>query len=696
VAATAARAASAAGAAGTEGVRRQKSVFTWQMEPEEVLWEEIYWKLKDRDVGEVHKDNLSRALDLAGFSYPVSEWIEEIALQITHYSTLGQQEFFQFIEAYSRKQAEHYAAVFYGCDKDKARRLELPELPHIFDCINIDVMAHILRELFAEVCNGERSIDLKGFMKMMELYKLREGFSREEIEDFMRVFELFDVDGSDSIDASGFACMLSWLGFSWSNDYDFKRPSLKREVLEVYEAADTTKSGTLNQRELIICMRRMRSLEVEKISRVIRENAIPGSADRIHHDHLTRVLRVLGYTAPDRQAVFECAQDCCSGDVNSGLDMGQVWQVVAQYRNRHGFSAAVKAEIQAAFDACKSEHEADIDQMQVPLLLRQLGFALPLHVQRHITERVDVGCTSRIDLESAIRIVRRACEHGLARAQELFDLHKEDDPSGRAVISEEVALEVLDIMGLDAFDGGAAAGCLSPDDLAPSPRERRLTEEGFFRTYARLAEADRRRVQANGSFSSDELRALLDSFNHHDRDGTGIVRNQSLMKMLQRRFPEANDASFRPRLLELMAQVSPDGNGLDFAGFRRLSLLYVEMRERDVLLKESHTIRQTSFTLAEVAELRAVFLSTPGSPDVAKGARRLLSWSELKLLVLGRHQRQRSEGVPQGRGWGNALMAFLQQAMPERAGEDEKAQFDFNEFLVIMQAIADGKLASVL
>jgi len=41
-------------------------------------------------------------------------------------------------------------------------------------------------------------------------------------------------------------------------------------------------------------------------------------------------------------------------------------------------------------------------------------------------------------------------------------------------------------------------------------------------------------------------------------------------------------------------------------------------------------------------------------------------------------------------------MAFLQQAMPERAGEDEKAQFDFNEFLVIMQAIADGKLASVL
>ncbi|CAK0851639.1 unnamed protein product [Prorocentrum cordatum] len=509
-----------------ESGERPSSGFDLESEAqEELLWEEIYGKLKDRDIGEVHTDMLGRALDLVGFSHPNPEWVSEIAPQITHYSTLGQQEFFQFIEAYSRKQADFYAVAFQSCDRNKSGRLELEELPYVFDVIKIDVMPHVLREFFEEVCNGEGSIDIKGFMKMIELNKLREGFSRNEFEDLLHVFDLFDVDKSDSIDATEFANMLSWLGFSWSREHDFGRPSLKRDAREVYDAADVDGSGSLNQREFIICMRRVRSLEEEKVRRVMRQNAMPGAADRVQHAHLPQVFKALGYNFPDRQAIFEFAQDCFGSDVHHGLDIGQVWQVVVQYRSRHGFSAAMKAEIQAAFDACKLEHEVDIDHAQMPLVLRRLGIALPLHVQRHITERVDVRSTGRVDLESAVRVVRLACEHRLAQAGRLFRLHREGGPGGRAVIAEAEALGVLEEgLGLDAFDGGAAAWGVPPEDLAPGAGERLLSEEGFFRTYSRLAEKSRRRLQANGGLSSGELNPCWTSSTTTTATGRGSSR----------------------------------------------------------------------------------------------------------------------------------------------------------------------------
>jgi len=266
------------------------------------------------------------------------------------------------------------------------------------------------------------------------------------------------------------------------------------------------------------------------------------------------------------------------------------------------------------------------------------------------------------------------------------------------VIAEAEALGVLEEgLGLDAFDGGAAAWGVPPEDLAPGAGERLLSEEGFFRTYSRLAEKSRRRLQANGGLSSGELRSLLDVFNHHDRDGTGIIKDQSLMKLLQASFSEASDASFRPQLLELMAQVSPGGGGLDFAGFRRFCQLFVEAREKDVLSRETRAIEQTSFSLAEVAELRSAFLSAPGKGDTARGDRLFISSSELRLIAMGSHQGQGqcADVAALGRDSSTELRAFLRRTMPEKA-EEEEAQFDFSEFLVIMRAIGDGTFASAL
>merc|ERR1719210_2362836 len=107
-------------------------------------------------------------------------------------------------------------------------------------------MKHVLDEVITEVDqDGQGALDLAEFKQVMDLIKRREGFTKREHEDFMNVYQRFDRDDSGEIDTKELLGILGWLGYNID----------KNRAGEIVKEVDVDGSGSINEREFLMCMR---------------------------------------------------------------------------------------------------------------------------------------------------------------------------------------------------------------------------------------------------------------------------------------------------------------------------------------------------------------------------------------------------------------------------------------------------------
>merc|ERR1719221_1992508 len=101
----------------------------------------------------------------------------------------------------------------------------------------------------------------------MDLILVREGFTRKEFDVVMDIMRRFDNDASGSIDTKELIGILGWLGYNWA-------PARVQAILKEVDVDD---SGTINEREFLMCMRKVRDCELATIAEAIRANDLDGS-----------------------------------------------------------------------------------------------------------------------------------------------------------------------------------------------------------------------------------------------------------------------------------------------------------------------------------------------------------------------------------------------------------------------------------
>lgn len=157
--------------------------------------------------GEIHVDDLRRALQLCGFCDVREAALQEALKDCITYNTLDKGEFESFVCRFDCGLHGTYKMEFGQLDPCSDGTIDAGQLEQLLIRIGQPVRRFVLDELVNEV-NGEVGghVDFDGFLKVRHLIKKREGFAARELDHF-------DRENTGFISQEEFANALAWLGF---------------------------------------------------------------------------------------------------------------------------------------------------------------------------------------------------------------------------------------------------------------------------------------------------------------------------------------------------------------------------------------------------------------------------------------------------------------------------------------------------
>jgi len=650
------------------------------------VWAEVFKKLRDDGDGEVHRDCLSRALELMGFVEPDQSWIDEVYDGVSTYSSLSLEDYMKFVQAYQVRQHQAYTEAFDKADADGSSQIDVTELAEVMRSFGIQPMQHVLDEVIYEVDDdGEGQLDLQEFERIMELLKSREGFTRREYEEFMVVYARFDRDFSGEIDTRELKGILCWLG------YVIDPPMLQIIIDEV----DVDLSRSINEREFLMCMRRVRELEVAKVMKVLATKAQDQEGSNsgntmVPCSEVENLVRAMGYL-PDPDAVSEALLDVGIAEKDL-LDLGRFWQFLTVYRSREGLSARDAEELDAVFTRFDDQGEGEISTFEVGKLLRTIGYAVAVDVLQQFINRVDVDGSGNLDQAELRKLLRMLREEELTEVRDLFaefaSEQKED------TINQQQMYMALHKLG--CMDGDEHLAQINPDmDFARLPAfvqlmdsltrrttiPTRIDRRGFIRIYNRMRVKQRAKFQDNCGFSFKEIKELKELFASYDLDNGGDIQAKEQIKLIEDYFPEmAHDKLMRPQLMNIIAEADPENTGsLVFSNFCRLMQQLRELKDQAKIAKESHTIKDTGLTVQEVQEFRDLFLST------VQSKKHELTFPEVETMIGGI--------TPLGDKYLKELRELLMDIEGRQHGASQA--LDFPDFLRLMMKLLKTNFARI-
>eukprot|EP00927_Polykrikos_kofoidii_P040789 TRINITY_DN34802_c0_g1_i1.p1 TRINITY_DN34802_c0_g1~~TRINITY_DN34802_c0_g1_i1.p1 ORF type:complete len:1142 (+),score=178.73 TRINITY_DN34802_c0_g1_i1:140-3565(+) len=557
------------------------------------IWSDVF-----RKVSEDHKlrrEDVPRALELLGIMNPTQKWIDEVFNSLTKQDRLGEMEFIQLVALYSEYQAMACKKAFEQYDSDGSGYVDAEELAALLHDLGVEPMHHVLMEVIHEVDeDGQGSLDLHEFMKVMDIVRVRECFTRKEYDNFMRVFNRFDVNSSGDMDTIELMNLLNWLSY----------PIDETEAEMIVREVDVDGSGTINDREFLICMRKVREMEVELVKSAIAICDTDGTGT-ISGSELHSMLCGLGYL-PDEDAVKDAMLEA-GVDVNSKeLDLSEVFRVVCVFRHREGLTAELLTDIEAAFTFFDKECTGELSTLDVGKMLSWLGYPMPFEQQQHYVSRVDVDLSGKLNLAEFRKMIRMHHEDHVEILKTAFN-QLNAQTSSRGLLTLH-AVELL-FKSLDLPGGLKPDFKILPEDTTIINGEKRMGLHSFVKCVSRAMRVSRKAFRENGGFTKSEVAELRRQFQRFDQDESGDISNRELIKVIESIFPKvANDPTMRPKLVTLLNEVDQNGDGsLDFQDFLRLMRQFRDLEDRECAAKEQQAILDTGFSKQEVLEFRELF-----------------------------------------------------------------------------------------
>lgn len=567
---------------------------------------------------------------MVGFPTPNGCWAEEVYQDITSYSGLNLEEFLRFVEGYVQRQRQQFAGAFALCDADNSNEVDRSEFAGLLRTLNIEPMSHVLEEVISEVdADRTGSLNFHEFETVMELIQEREGFTKAEFNGYCSIFRKHRraaKDGSNEIRTDQMVGILSWLGLS----IDEKKISCTvREI-------DINNSQTINEREFLLCMRKLRELEIRALRHCMEANDNDGNGT-LSGRELLAAFECLGYH-PDCAAVLDALRDsgdlASQGALSEAVDFDRFWLLLTFYRAREGFSSAEVAEFKEAFGKYDKHANGEISVDEAGKALRWLGFPLPLEMMQQLVDEVDVDASGRLDFVEFLKLLRI---HETAERLNAKEAFFKEDSQGSGDLSQQAALRALQKLGcVDALN--QPVDRLPSEELAARSEliggvfgaEGTLVDLGhFMEAFVHIRRQTRKVFRQNCGFAFEEVLELKEHFRLFDKDKSGDIGTKEVVALIECTFPGlAHDAEMRPKLLEVMRAIDGDGNGsIDFDDFLRFMQVFREEQDEAKIAKEKQAVVETGFTRDEVKDFRSLFLAADTKSTFD------LSFAQVKAMI---------------------------------------------------------------
>jgi len=632
----------------------------------EPLWEEVYHRLAD-ELSDLARERLPQALELSGVPQLPSELIDKIYGNITSNDSLTKDDFINFMREYELFQRHEHALAFRRLDSDGNDMLDEAEIAELLRTLGIEPMRHVLREIISEVdVDGDCCMDLSEFEQVMTTLQARSGFTKQEFDELVDVFSRFDVDQSGDVDGQELDGVLEFLGFNF----------LPEQIAKVVHEVDLDGSGSINQREFMVCMRRFRELEIQRIKRIMIE-VDEDQNGSMSSEELMEVFKRLGYDTT-LLGVNDAATE--AGVVlDHELDLSELWRVLSTFRHREGFTNGDLAEIQEAFRRYNADGVGEVNTMEVGKMLYWLGYSVPFEIQQMLVDKVDVSNKGNVDMYELKKLIRMLHGRSLAGVRTSFHNLCRDE---HGIIGVREAIVLLKKNGCVAE---RPEPLYTPEDMTEDDQGNEgFRISGILAACQRSWDKSRRRLQANCGFQPQHVQEFREMFRYFDTDKNDSIDMKELGHMIEQAFPElAHDPSMRPRLLQILTLIDPNKNGrLDFRGFLMAMQLIRERQDQAKVIKEHEAITAVGLSQIQVKELRDLYSEQNGEG--------LTSISKIQIIsMVCKVCHFPKSSIPE------FSKAFLEVKERSRICDKASDDMDFPEFLFLMKKLHDADFGGI-
>ncbi|CAE7206277.1 CML12, partial [Symbiodinium pilosum] len=549
-----------------------------------------------RNDGEIHFDDLSRALAHCGFRDRRPRLIEDTCKQVTQFATLDREEFTSFVRLYESELLNLYRAEF--AKYEDSGNIAVESLEPLLKQLGLEPRHAVLEELLLEICGCRpQRLSFQDVGAMMELLREREGFLLTELERFRKVFQDFDSDESGDMSTGELVSAMGWLGF----------PTGKEFLLSLYQQSDINGNGVLSFSEFVMCLRHIQDRELVSIRHFLALMTKDGKVSTL--SELEAMLHGLGYFT-SAAAITDALQEaglCSKADVailrlsedwrGMQLDVDEVCTLLQSLRSRAGFTDAQMDELRKGFWLSVMKDEDKISTGgRLHKTLRWLGHCLTFERVQQLIYEVDPEGSQRLDFTTFVKLVRKCRDFERRAAVAAF---QDADVRSLGHLDKQSTASALEQLGFD--------GCKLPEQ----PRVAGMDLNEFLLSVARLQKERLRFVRTYCDFSPAELGRLRSEFDRVDKDSSGELKRHELPRLVEVLFPDyAHSLQFRPILVRLLKEVKLDETqAITYMDFLQLVRTIREETEEHRCLVYAETVRRLEFSFREASEFLAVFLS---------------------------------------------------------------------------------------
>jgi hypothetical protein len=214
----------------------------------------IFRRLKDHD-GEIHRDIFSLALELSGVIHPKTALVSHASEAVTPYSTVDCDEFLRFILEYDRSSQTLFGEAF-SRKADKFGSIGVDDavsLCHDFLDLGLEAPGKVLKEIFAEVAGvGVTELDGQECSQALDLYNVRQGFSKEDYKEVTSMFTKLDSNGDATLQSNEVQRAVSYIGYTQITP---------NTISEVFEEISVGAGDLMTAMDLLVFLRKVREKE---------------------------------------------------------------------------------------------------------------------------------------------------------------------------------------------------------------------------------------------------------------------------------------------------------------------------------------------------------------------------------------------------------------------------------------------------
>ncbi|CAE7393785.1 CML12 [Symbiodinium pilosum] len=626
-----------------------------------------FFRFKDPDGPEMHKDELPHVLEFLGFPLPDAAQCREIADGCAEYETLEKADFITFMERYLDWELQRYKEIFSSYDEDGSGFLDTTELMTFISSLGFTPLRSMVKEALNLVdLDRNGLLDFEEVVLLMHCYRHTEGFTLDEVQTLSAIFT--DVieqvarrrEGSNLLPAD-------MLGDVLVQFFGPAQAAKARDLQQAFTKFDEDGSNSIDM------------------------------------DELQKVIKTLGYTMT-KSTISEIKQiafartdleDVCnktSAEVldSESMDYDSFVHFMLMLQQSDGFSKAEIQEIKATFKKFDEDGSGDIDVCELSDMLRFQGHYTSIDEVRRLHARVDFNGSGALDLAEFVRFMRLHREEMLESVRQAFDTLK--DLSSGMLSPERIPLAVAKL----DFANSNEDRRINVDPYLPHVA---LDFDGFVNLCDQIREAQVAADRKRAGFCDRDIEHFWGLFTSYDTKRCGVLTTEECTNLLAALGFHVRTVEEQQDLKGLLQQARniAEAAGVDsrndqgsvnfYVLLQLLQALFVN-HEREAEAELTQVAEEADFSMSEVTEFLDIF-SQYWAEELLPGE------AENPNNRLTKKSITRSSVYKLLRAMGIRLDPTLKETLDKQVAHLSGERLDFHGFLRLMRWMVEVNFANI-